>query len=67
MNTDFIYENKQGEVAKFYAFVAYEEDDSGSKAIEKFNEKKLTENEEDEPLYVGFAMSKEQRKNKLAS
>lgn len=61
-----VYENKQGEVAKFYAFVAYEEDDSGSKAIEKFNEKKLTENEEDEPLYVGFAMSKEQRKNKLA-
>lgn len=61
-----VYEYKHGELVKFYAFVAFEEDDSGSKAIEKFNEKKLSEKEDDEPLYVGFAMSKEQRKTKLA-
>jgi RNA recognition motif-containing protein len=60
-----VYEYKNVEQLKFYAFVAYEEDNSSTEAINKFNNMKLGEDDE-EPLYVSFAMSKEQRKMQLS-
>ncbi len=49
---------------KYYAFIAFEDCEAAKKAIEKFNGYKK-EGSEDEPLYVGFAQSKYQRKQEL--
>ncbi len=48
---------------KFFAFVAFEEQDQAKAVVDKFNNHKFTE--EDLPLYVGFAQNKKQRKEEL--
>lgn len=47
----------------FYAFAAFEKAENAKKALELLNGKKLTE--DGEPLYVGLALTKNQRSKKM--
>ena len=63
-----VYENKiDEENIRYYAFVAYEEEDQAAEAIEKYNELKLEDHgeEDDEQLYCVYVVPKRIRKEQL--
>ncbi len=60
-----VMECKKDEAIKYFAFVCYEDEKSAKQAVDKFQNKKLEEGENEEEFYITYAQSKKERKEQF--